>query len=77
MMTAAEMAQVVEQELHDLSQPLTSLMCQLELGQMMGDTESLRAAVEAALPECRRLFEGFAAMRNRVVAQGAEPGATA
>ena len=58
-----EAALEVERGLHDLSQPLTTLMCQLELGRMMGDAASLEAAVNDALIECRRLFDGFAAMR--------------
>ena len=67
----------IDRELHDLSQPLTSLMCQLELGKMMGDAESMAVAVDGALLECRRLFDGFAAMRNRLAGRAGETEGTA
>ncbi len=54
----------LERGLHGMCQPLATLQCELELGQMMGDTESLRAAVESGLRECGRLVESIASMRE-------------
>ena len=56
----------IDKELHDLCQPLTNLSCFLELGQMMGDQDSMRTSVDGALVECRRMFEGIANMRGRL-----------
>jgi signal transduction histidine kinase len=56
----------IEKELHDLCQPLTNLSCFLELGQMMGDPDSMKTSVDGALVECRRMFESIANMRRRL-----------
>jgi hypothetical protein len=63
----------IDKELHDLCQPLTNLSCFLELGQMMGDQDSMRKAVDGALVECRRMFEGIATMRGRLAELLVEP----
>ena len=57
----------MERELHDLCQPLTKLQCGLELGQMCGDESSLMEAVEGALVETAKLFQGIGMMRERLV----------
>lgn len=57
----------IEQDLHDLCQPLTSLQCRLELAQMIGNPVSLREAVDAGLEDTRRLFAGVSAMRERLL----------
>ena len=57
----------MERELHDLCQPLTKLQCGLELGQMCGDESSLMEAVEGALVETAKLFQGIGVMRERLV----------
>lgn len=62
----------LERELHDLCQPLTALQCQLELGQMIGDRESLSDAVNGALAESARMFAAIASMRDRLAAAQAE-----
>jgi signal transduction histidine kinase len=56
----------IDKELHDLCQPLTNISGHLELGQMMGDADSMRAAVDGALVECRRVFDSVAHMRQRM-----------
>jgi hypothetical protein len=56
----------IDKELHDLCQPLTNASCYLELGQMGGDAESLRASIDGALVECRRMFESVTRMRQRL-----------
>ena len=56
----------LERELHDLCQPLTSLQCQLELGQMCGDQAALLAAVEGGLLETARMFRSICEMRDRL-----------
>jgi hypothetical protein len=53
----------LDKELHDLCQPLTNLSCFLELGQIMGDPDSMKTSVDGALVECRRMFESIANMR--------------
>jgi hypothetical protein len=63
----------IDKELHDLCTPLTNLSCFLELGQMMGDQDSMRTAVDGALKECRRMFEGIAKMRQQIAALLIEP----
>jgi hypothetical protein len=57
----------IERELHDLCQPLTTLQCQLELGQMCGDEASLMEAVEGALLETTKVFRGIGLMRERLM----------
>jgi hypothetical protein len=54
----------MHRDLHDLCQPLTVLMFQLELGRMRGDAESLQQAVEGALGEVERLCLSVAQMRG-------------
>ena len=63
----------IDKELHDLCQPLTNLSCFLELGQMMGDQDSMKTSVDGALVECRRMFEGIANMRGRIAELLIEP----
>jgi hypothetical protein len=63
----------IDKGLHDLCQPLTNLSCFLELGQMMGDQDSMRTSVDGALTECRRMFEGIANMRGRLAELLVEP----
>ena len=72
-MTNTQLHADIDKELHDLCQPLTNLSCFLELGQMMGDQDSMRTAVDGALKECRRMFEGIANMRQRMAALLIEP----
>jgi len=57
----------LEKQLHDLCQPLTALQCRLELGQMCGEEQSLMEAVEGALIETERLFQGVESMRSRLL----------
>jgi hypothetical protein len=63
----------LDKELHDLCQPLTTVSGHLELGQMMGDAESMRSAVDCALIDCRRMFENVATMRRRLAELLDEP----
>jgi len=56
----------LNRELHNLCQPLTSLQCQLELGQMCGDQAALLAAVEGGLLETARMFRSIGEMRDRL-----------
>src|SRR6187402_1843298 len=45
----------VREELHELSQPVTAMMCLLELAKMQGDDASMREAIDNALRECVRV----------------------
>lgn len=56
----------VDQVLHDLCQPLTTLRCRLELAGLIGTAEAYREAVELGLRECVRLVEGVESMREIV-----------
>ncbi|MDE1178365.1 MAG: hypothetical protein PW789_17460 [Edaphobacter sp.] len=58
----------IDEVLHDLSQPLTVLQCRLALGEMDGKPESMRAAISAALSECRRINRSVEAMREVLLA---------
>lgn len=62
----AKLRTAMDEELHDLCQPITALWCRLELGQMMGDADSMKAAVKGSLVECRRACDGIALMRRRL-----------
>lgn len=66
MSALAKLRTELDRELHDLCQPLTTASCHLELGQMMGDAESLRTAVDGALLECRRTYDYVRRMRERI-----------
>lgn len=57
----------MESELHDLCQPLTTLQCRLELGQMCGDEVSLMEAIEGGLMETARVFQGIEKMRGQLL----------
>lgn len=56
----------VHQQLHDLSQPLTALLCQLELASMLGTQEALRDAVSAGLVEATRIVKYVQAIRANI-----------
>jgi hypothetical protein len=56
----------VDQALHDLCQPLTTLRCRLELAGLIGTVEAYRDAVELGLRECVRLVEGVELLREIV-----------
>jgi hypothetical protein len=62
----------VDQVLHDLCQPLTTLRCRLELAGLIGTAEAYREAVELGLAECVRLVEGVESMRE-VVGRAGRP----
>jgi hypothetical protein len=56
----------MDQVLHDLCQPLTTLRCRLELAGLIGTVEAYREAVELGLAECVRLVDGVESMREIV-----------
>jgi hypothetical protein len=56
----------LEDELHDLCQPLTALQFRLELGKFVGDSEALLEAVDGALEETSRMIESIKRMRERI-----------
>jgi hypothetical protein len=55
-------------ELHDLCQPLTALMCRLELGRILGNSVALEAAVGGGLEETQRMFAVIGRIRQRLIA---------
>ena len=58
----------LDEALHDMAQPLTSLQCRLEIGLLLGDEISAREALQESLLELRRVFT--AVSRVRAVAEG-------
>ena len=54
----------LEEEFHDLAQPLTSLQCRLEIGLLLGDEVSAREALQESLPELKRVLAAVSRMRN-------------
>lgn len=59
----------LEDELHDLCQPLTALQFRLELGKFLGDPEALRVAVDGALEETDRMIDAVKRMRERLTSK--------
>ena len=57
----------LENELHGLCQPLTTLQCRLELGRMCGDEVSMMEAIDGGLMETMRLFDGIGKLRERLL----------
>ena len=54
----------LQQELHDMSQPLTRLQWRLELAKLTGDDAELRETLAAALLEVGELIERVRRMRS-------------
>jgi len=52
--------------LHELSQPLTVLLCTLEAGCDLESVAELRSAMNAALVECERMRATVVAWRSKV-----------
>jgi signal transduction histidine kinase len=57
----------LEDDLHDLCQPLTALQFRLELGKSLGDATALREAVDGALEETTRMIDSIKRMRQRLM----------
>jgi hypothetical protein len=69
----AGLLQMLERELHDLCQPVTSLQCRLELGKICGGEEALVEAVDGALEDAARIFTAVAKVRGRLVTELGPP----
>ena len=54
----------INQALHDLCQPLTTLQCRLELAKVLNSPDAYREAVELGLAECARLMSAAGSMRE-------------
>ncbi len=55
---------LLEEELHDLAQPLTSLQCRLEIGLLLDDEVSAREALQESLQELKRVLAAVSRMRH-------------
>ncbi len=55
---------LLEEELHGLAQPLSSLQCRLEIGLLLGDEVSVREALEEGLQELKRVLGAVSRMRT-------------
>jgi hypothetical protein len=55
----------LEQDMHDLSQPLTRLQWRLELAKLTGDDAELRDTLAAALQDVGELMERVRAIRTK------------
>jgi hypothetical protein len=62
----------MSQALHDLCQPLTTLLCRLELAGVLGTDRAYHDAVRLGLVECERLSEMVGSMRKIMWAATAE-----
>jgi signal transduction histidine kinase len=51
-------------KLHELCQPLTTLLCTLEMAALTDTQENYREAMETGLAECRRLVALVESMRE-------------
>jgi signal transduction histidine kinase len=60
--------------LHDLCQPLTTLLCRLEMAQQIGTAEAYREAVDDSVAECVRLAKAVGSMREAVRAAAGKAG---
>ena len=69
---SGELIRRMQDELHDLCQPLTALQVQLEVGKMLGDAVALREAIEAGLEEVNRMALAIQRMRERLQEEAAE-----
>ena len=56
----------LDRELHDLSQPMASLQCRLEIGLILGDAEALLDAATGSLDDLRRMTVALNRMRKIV-----------
>jgi signal transduction histidine kinase len=61
-----ELAQQLNASLHELSQPLTALLCLLELGSCSSTVSELERGMSAALEECNRLRKTVHEMQSYV-----------
>jgi len=59
-----EKMEQIEDALHDLCQPLTTLQCRLELAGLLNTPEAYREAVDVALVECEKLMSAVISMRG-------------
>lgn len=57
---------VFHHHLHAFAQPLASLQCRLEIGQIIGDQDALREAVEGGLEDVCRLSVILDEMRRQI-----------
>lgn len=61
-----ELVRQMNASLHELSQPLTVLLCALQAGADLDSVEELRLVIDGALEECRRLQETVQVMQMQV-----------
>ncbi len=54
----------MNEAIHALCQPLTTLQCRLEMATLVATLEGYREAVESGLAECRRMVNTVDAMRE-------------
>ena len=70
---AENILHVLNKELHDMAQPLASLQCRLELGQILADAASLAEAVNGALLDLERVNNSFSRLRAVLSVSGEGP----
>jgi|GEM_PF-4294289 len=51
-------------ELHELCQPVTAVLCLLELAKMQGEPVDLREGVESAIEQCGRVVQSVERIRR-------------
>lgn len=57
---------LLDRELHDMAQPITSFQCRLEIGLLLGGEQALNEAAMGGLEDLRRITSAVARMRQLV-----------
>jgi hypothetical protein len=56
----------LSEEVHTLSQPLSTLRCRLDIAAMLDDEASLKDAVQGGLEDMDRIFASIGRLRDRL-----------
>ena len=62
----SEVTVVLDQELHDLAQPIASFQCRLEIGLILGGEDALKEAATGGLEDLRCIISALSRMRRVV-----------
>ena len=62
----ADLLLSLDQELHELAQPISALQCRLEIGKIVGTEHALREAVDGGLDDLFRLTRIFTRIRSLI-----------
>ena len=60
---ALELIERIDMALHGLCQPLTVLQCRLAMGELLGEPDAMREAIQEGLQDCARMNQTVGTMR--------------